>query len=98
MSFASGLCCLLLASNLSFDGSAPVLSQPAPTALSTRHSGDEVALARSLCSRSYLESRSVFGIAQVDSRTQNSTSGPFDEAALRAIVERYFAAHGKKDL
>src|SRR5262249_49852329 len=37
----------------------------------------------------------AFGFSQVDSRAQES---PSDEAALRAVVEKYFAAYGKKDL
>src|SRR5262249_52510735 len=41
---------------------------------------------------------SAFGIFQVDSRAQGSTSEQFEEAALRAVTEKYFAAYGKKDL
>src|SRR5262249_26138061 len=37
----------------------------------------------------------AFGFSQVDSRAQES---PSEEAALRAVVESYFAAYGKKDL
>src|SRR5262249_53596180 len=41
---------------------------------------------------------STIGFLQVGSRAQGSTSGPLEEAALRAVVEKYFAAYGKKDL
>jgi CHAT domain-containing protein/TolA-binding protein len=43
-------------------------------------------------------SLSAFGYPYVDSLTQGSTSAPFEEAALRAVVEKYVAACGKKDL
>jgi CHAT domain-containing protein/Tfp pilus assembly protein PilF len=41
---------------------------------------------------------SAFGLPQIDPRTQGSTSGLFEEAVLRAMVERYFSAYGNKDL
>ena len=41
---------------------------------------------------------SIFDFVQIDSRAQSTASTPFEEAAMRAVVESYYAACGKKDL
>jgi hypothetical protein len=41
---------------------------------------------------------SAFSFHQVDFRAQGNASGQFEGAALRVVVEKYFAAYGKKDL
>jgi CHAT domain-containing protein/tetratricopeptide (TPR) repeat protein len=41
---------------------------------------------------------SVFDFIQIDSRAQSAASTSSEEAALRAVVESYYAACGKKDL
>jgi hypothetical protein len=41
---------------------------------------------------------SIFDFVQIDSRAQSTDSTPFEEAAMRAVVESYYAARGKKDL
>ncbi|HKE56485.1 MAG TPA: hypothetical protein VKB46_07285, partial [Pyrinomonadaceae bacterium] len=41
---------------------------------------------------------SAFAFFQVDSRAQSAASASSDEARLRTVVEKYFAACGKKDL
>src|SRR5262249_29182611 len=41
---------------------------------------------------------SIFDFVQIDSRAQSAASTPSEEAALRAVVESYYAACGKKDL
>src|SRR5262249_18819038 len=41
---------------------------------------------------------SAFGFPQVDSRTQDSAPGQLEESALRAEVEKYFDAYGRKNL
>jgi CHAT domain-containing protein/Tfp pilus assembly protein PilF len=41
---------------------------------------------------------SVLDFVQIDSRAQSAASTPSEEAALRAVVESYYVACGKKDL
>ncbi len=38
---------------------------------------------------------SIFDFVQIDSRAQSAASTPSEEAALRAVVESYYAACGK---
>jgi CHAT domain-containing protein/tetratricopeptide (TPR) repeat protein len=86
-SFCVSLCLMVL--NLSLVSPAQPRSRSSSSALSTQHSAEGMMFAFYL---------SAFGLPQIDPRTQGSTSGLFEEAVLRAMVERYFSAYGNKDL
>jgi CHAT domain-containing protein/tetratricopeptide (TPR) repeat protein len=89
MSFSFRLFLCLIALNLSLISPALARSQSSSCSLSTRHSTGEMMLTFR---------HSGFGLPQGDSRAQGKSSAPFEEAALRFVVERYFSAYGKKDL
>jgi len=50
------------------------------------------------CSLIHAFCLSVLGLLQVNSRAQTAATAPSEEAALRAVIESYFSAYGKKDL
>src|SRR5688572_10965335 len=86
-SFRFSLC--LLALNLSATDAVLAQSQSSSTALSTQY------LVRGRTSAFGL---SALVLPQVDSRGQMAASAPSEEATLRAVIESYFSAYGKKDL
>ena len=86
-SFRLSLC--LLALNLSHVDAALGQSQSPSSALSIRYSARGKTVAFGL---------SALGLPQVDSRAQGSASESLEEVTLRAVIEKYFSAYGKKDL
>jgi CHAT domain-containing protein/tetratricopeptide (TPR) repeat protein len=89
MSFSFRLSLCLIALNSSLVSPALARSQSLSCSLAKQHSTGEMMLTF----RHF-----GFGLPQGDSRAQGNSSVPLEEAVLRAVVERYFSAYGRKDL